>query len=641
LHPNFKEQNQPDFLFLDLKDLIKGNWIINVIEELSKNEISVFGVNDLKGYQYSLYPAKVSTNIASGEDWFDVETNVSFGDETVSLRQVQKAILNKSNFVELSGGKKGILPEKWLKKMKVYFRNGTVKGDKIQIQELRFTLIDELYEELEGNDLLAGVLEKRNKLLQFDKIKKVRVPKRLNAELRDYQKEGLNWLSFLEEYGWGGILADDMGLGKTLQILALLLKQTSKTPSLIVVPTSLIFNWENEIQKFCPDLKAFTHYGKTRATTVKEFNSYEVVITSYGLMTNDIKLFTKQKFNYVILDESQAIKNPSSQRFKAAMLLKGENKLVMTGTPIENNTFDLFAQMSFVNPGFLGTANSFKKDFSTPIDVNKDEKVASELQRLVSPFMIRRTKEQVATELPPKTEDYIFCEMDKEQRAVYDAYKNRIKDDLFSEKEDGDTGKSKLMVLQALTKLRQICDSPALLNDEESYGEDSIKIKELLRHIRDKTANHKILVFSQFVGMLKLIQTALEKEDVNYEYLDGSKNTKERQASVTNFQENSDCRVFLISIKAGGTGLNLTEADYVYIVDPWWNPAVENQAIDRCYRIGQKNKVIAYRMICKDTIEEKIMNLQQRKKKVAQDIISTDDDVVKSLTQNDLSQLFE
>jgi SNF2 family DNA or RNA helicase len=640
LHPHFKKQFRTEFLNLTMTDLITDQWIIKAIAKLEANDVIVYGVNDLKGYKFSPYPASISTNISSGEDWFDVEAKVSFGDETVSLRQVQKAIVNNQHYVELSNGKQGVLPEAWLKKMETYLRNGTVKGDNIQIPELRFTLIDELYEELDGTELLTEVFNKREKLLNFEQIKSVNTPPRIHAELRDYQKEGLNWLSFLNEYGWGGILADDMGLGKTLQILALLLKNETKEPSLIVLPTSLIFNWESEIAKFCPDLNYFTHYGKTRAKSISEFEDYEVVITSYGLMTNDIKLFSQKKFNYVILDESQAIKNPTSQRFKAVMLLKGKNKIAMTGTPIENNTFDLFAQMSFANPGFLGSANSFKENFSKPIDINKDDYVASELAKLISPFILRRTKEQVAKELPEKTEDYIFCEMDKEQRAIYDAYKNKIREDLLSRLEKDGAGKSQMMILQGLTKLRQICDSPELLNDEQSYGNDSIKIKKLLEHIEEKTANHKILVFSQFTGMLKLIEQSLKKDQVTYEYLDGSRTSKQRQESVKNFQDNDDCRVFLISIKAGGTGLNLTEADYVYIVDPWWNPAVENQAIDRCYRIGQTKKVIAYRMICKDTIEEKIMKLQESKKKIASDIISVDDEVVKNLTKQDVSDLF-
>jgi SNF2 family DNA or RNA helicase len=498
-----------------------------------------------------------------------------------------------------------------------------------------------LFDELDDVDILKELTEKRNNLLNVISIKNVRKPRKLTATLRDYQKEGLNWLNFLKEIGWGGILADDMGLGKTIQILAALLNNPSKKPDLIVVPTSLLFNWQNEIEKFCPSLEAKIHYGPKRTKNCKDLSGSELIITTYGALTNDISWLREIKFNHVVLDESQAIKNPTSLRYKAVCLLKGNHKIAMTGTPIENNTFDLFAQMNFVNPGYLGTAKSFKDNYSTPIDVNKNGEVAKELQKLVNPFLLRRTKEKVATELPAKIEDIIYCEMEQEQRAVYDAFKNKIKNDITSKIEADGLGKSKMKILEGLLKLRQICDSPEILNTPEDYGTDSVKIKELIRHIKEKTANHKILIFSQFVKMLGLIKDQLEKEGITYEYLDGSCNQKRRQESVENFQGNKDCRVFLISLKAGGTGLNLTEADYVYIVDPWWNPAVENQAIDRCYRIGQKKKVIAYRMICKNTIEEKIVRLQQNKKQLATDLISADENILKSLSGSDIKELFE
>ena len=329
-----------------------------------------------------------------------------------------------------------------------------------------------------------------------------------------------------------------------------------------------------------------------------------------------------------------------SKRIKAVNILKAFNRIAMTGTPIENNTFDLFAQMSFVNPGFLGSANHFRDQFSTPIDRDGDKQRAAELQQLIAPFVIRRTKEQVATELPPKTEGVIYCTMDKEQRGVYDAYRNKIREQLMNKIETEGFGKSKIHVLEGLLKLRQICDSPALLSDDENYGNDSVKIKELMRHITSKTSNHKIVIFSQFVKMLALLREEIENMNINYEYLDGQCNQDQRKASVARFQEEDNCRIFLISLKAGGTGINLTAADYVYIVDPWWNPAVENQAIDRCYRIGQDKKVFAYRMICKDTIEEKIIQYQQEKRAVAEDIIQTDENFMKQLTQEDVKAIF-
>ncbi len=353
----------------------------------------------------------------------------------------------------------------------------------------------------------------------------------------------------------------------------------------------------------------------------------------------DIEWLHKYTFNYAILDESQAIKNPASRRYKAASLLNTANRLALTGTPIENSTFDLFAQMSFVNPGFFINIKSFKDNYSDPIDKEGDEQVAMELQKLIKPFVLRRTKEQVATELPPKVEDIIYCEMPPAQRRVYEAYRNQYRDKLLRQIEEKGIAKSKFMVLEALTRLRQICDSPLLLNDENIAVKDSVKIQEIITHITDKTAQHKILIFSQFTSMLSLLKEELEQLGIYYEYLDGKSTSKQRETSVQHFQSDDDLRVFLISLKAGGTGLNLTAADYVYILDPWWNPAVENQAIDRIYRIGQDKKVFAYRMICKDTVEEKILNLQAKKKKIATDIIQTDEKIMKTLNVNDIKNL--
>ncbi|RLD56983.1 MAG: hypothetical protein DRJ05_10415, partial [Bacteroidetes bacterium] len=448
--------------------------------------------------------------------------------------------------------------------------------------------------------------------------------------------------NMLNELDWGGILADDMGLGKTLQVLTLLQKEVKKNKktNLIIVPTTLLFNWEIELKKFAPKLTYHFHYGGDRDKDIKHFKNYNLVFTTYGVLVRDIEILKDYKFNYIILDESQAIKNPASLRYKAAFLLQAANKITLTGTPIENSTFDLYAQMNFVNPGFFGLRDSFKEDYSKAIDKEGNVEVSKELSKMVAPFLLRRTKEQVAKDLPEKTENILFCEMGTEQRQVYDAFRNKYRNQLMGRIEKEGLGKSKIYVLEGLMKLRQICDSPAILSDKEDYGTQSVKIEELVRHINQKTSNHKILVFSQFVRMLKLIKEELVRDKINFEYLDGQSTKNKRQASVEHFQEDAGCRVFLISLKAGGVGLNLTAADYVYIVDPWWNPAVENQAIDRTHRIGQKNNVFAYRMICKDTVEEKILNLQAKKKKIAKDIISTDESLVKKLTERDIRELF-
>ncbi len=642
IHPKFKNQFNDNFFHINFNDFVENQWFLNAFDNLKTDNVEVFGLSDLKKFKYSTHKAVVNVNISSGQDWFDVKIEVAFGDEHISLKDLKKAVLKNEKFVKLSDGTLGILPEEWFAKFERYLRQGQVKKDELKISKLKFSIIDELFDEKDYAEIMQEIKEKQQRLKDFSEIKKLKVPAKLKGELRDYQKAGYNWLNFLDEFKWGGILADDMGLGKTIQVLAFLLKKTpsAKKASLIVLPTTLLFNWDQEIEKFAPSLKVFFHYGTNRAKDVKEFKNYDIIITTYGTMTRDIAILQKYKFNYVILDESQAIKNPNSQRFKAATLFKADNRLALTGTPIENNTFDLFAQMEFLNPGFLGTQKQFKNDYSNAIDKDQNPVIAAELQNLINPFILRRTKEQVATELPPKIEDVIFCEMEKEQRNVYDAFRNKYRNMLLNKIEDDGLGKSKIYVLEGLMKLRQICDSPEILAEEENYGKDSVKIKELVRHIKQKTGNHKILVFSQFVKMLSVIKRELQKEDIIYEYLDGKSSRKGRQASVEHFQSDEKCRVFLISLKAGGTGLNLTAADYVYIVDPWWNPAVENQAIDRCYRIGQDKKVIAYRMICKNTIEEKIMKYQAKKQKIASDIISTDESFIKQLDKSDIEDLF-
>ncbi len=642
LHPDFARQKEDKVFYLSFEDFSKDFWFYRFFDALRKNEVEVYGLKDLKNFKYSPHRGKISTSVRSGIDWFEVNLEVVFGDNRVSLKDIRSAVLNRERYIQLKDGSVGILPEEWFHKLEKYFRHGEVNGEKLEISGMKFSIIDELFDEIDDEEVLREIEDKKQKLLSFKEIAKTKIPKGIKAELRHYQKEGVNWLNFLDEMGWGGILADDMGLGKTLQVLTFLQQKlrTDKTPNLIVVPTTLLFNWEAEIKKFAPGLKALYHYGPARATDTKPFKKYPLVFTTYGILLRDIEMLKDFQFNYVILDESQAIKNPASRRYKAAGLLKAKNRLALTGTPIENSTFDLYAQMSFVNRGFFGSSNNFKTSFSNPIDKEGNEVIAAELQKMVNPFILRRTKEMVAKELPPKTEDILFCEMDAAQRKVYDAYRNEYRNRLLGNIQEQGLGKSKMMVLEALTRLRQICDSPLLLNKDDVDVSDSVKIRELIRHINDKTANHKILIFSQFVTMLGLIKAELDKYGIDYEYLDGQSSRKQRQLSVNRFQDNADLRVFLISLKAGGTGINLTAADYVYVVDPWWNPAVENQAIDRCYRIGQDKNVFAYRMICTNTVEEKILQLQQKKKKIATDIIQTDESIMKNLSVKDIESLF-
>ncbi|MDA3891098.1 MAG: SNF2-related protein [Salinivirgaceae bacterium] len=641
-HPDFETQKSRKMFYLHMEQFTLGMWFYKFFDNLQANNVEVYGLKDLKSFKYSPYKGKINTSVTSGQDWFEVDIAVSFGDNSVSLKDIRKAVINKERYIQLKDGSVGVLPSDWFHKLEKYFRNGEIKKNKLEISKLRFSIVDELFDNIDDAQILEDIAKKRKKLENFTEITKTIVPKEIKADLRHYQKEGLNWLNFLDAMQWGGILADDMGLGKTLQVLTFLQHLINKKHStnLIVVPTTLLFNWEKEIEKFAPKLKAMYYYGTNRKKDTTTFKDFHLVFTTYGTLLRDIEMLAEFKFNYIIIDESQAIKNPASRRFKAVNLINAKNRIALSGTPIENGTFDLFAQKSFVNPGFFGGAKAFKDNYSNAIDKEGNETIANELQRIVNPFILRRTKEKVASELPAKTEDIIYCEMESEQRKIYDAYRNNYKNQLLNKIEDEGMGKSKMMVLEALTRLRQICDSPALLKSDDIESNESIKIKEIIRHITNKTANHKILIFSQFVHMLSLIKDELAKLNIEYEYLDGKSNIKQREKSVANFQKNNNLRVFLISIKAGGTGLNLTAADYVYIIDPWWNPAVENQAIDRCYRIGQDKKVFAYRMICKNTVEEKILNLQNKKKKIAGDIIQTDENIMKTLKAEDIKELF-
>jgi superfamily II DNA or RNA helicase len=636
----FHDQMHADCFYLHRKRFIEDQWFLDAFEEWRGKGIAILGFNELKNNNLSPYKAEISIVVNSGMDWFETAIKVKFNKQTVALKHLHKSIRNKSKFVQLDDGTMGILPDEWIAKFTGYFAAGELVEDTLRTPNINYSQVEELYEEdVLGQGVKDQLMRYKSRLSAFESIKEIAVPEGLNAELREYQKQGLNWLNFLDEFNFGACLADDMGLGKTIQVIAFILSQREKSghnTNLIVVPASLIFNWQQEIAKFAPSIKTYTIYGADRAKVVHGFDKYEVILTSYGTLLADVRFLKEYRFNYIFLDESQTIKNPESQRYKAVRLLQSRNKVVLTGTPIENNTFDLYGQLSFACPGLLGTKQYFKQIYSVPIDQFKDSRRALELQKRINPFVLRRTKEQVAKELPDKTEMIIYCEMGTQQREVYDSCREEIRDYLMGNTEDELT-KSSMHVLQGITKLRQICNSPALLSKDKFYGNASAKMDVLLEQIENKSPHHKILIFSQFVSMLDLIKKELEDRQIGYEYLTGQ--TRNRATVVSSFQDNPEKRVFLISLKAGGTGLNLTQADYVYLIDPWWNPAVENQAIDRAYRIGQQKNVVAVRLICPDTVEEKIMMMQNAKLEIANDLIRTEESIFKSLTKKDLLDL--
>jgi SNF2 family DNA or RNA helicase len=648
-HPYFEEQlYEGEFFYLHIDRFLDEEWFLDVFEEWRNQHILVLGFNDIKKNKLNSNKAKVAIQVSSGIDWFNTTLKVSYGKQTASLKQLHKAIREKSKYVQLDDGTLGVLPEEWMKKIARYFRAGEVVEELIRIPKNNFSEMNELFDkEVLSKEVEQELALYETKLGQVSEMEEVPVPEGLHATLRDYQKQGLNWLNLLDDFNFGSCLADDMGLGKTIQVIAFILSQRDKlkrtvegghNTNLVVVPTSLLFNWQAEVAKFAPSIKLFTHYGASRIKDAAQFDGYEIILTTYGMLLSDIRYLKEYRFNYIFLDESQAIKNPESQRYKTARMLQSRNKVVLTGTPIENNTFDIYGQLSFACPGLLGNKLYFKDTYALPIDQFRDSKRAAELQKKIKPFILRRTKKEVAKELPEKTEMVIYCEMGEEQRKIYNACEKELRDFIASKNEDEITTNT-MHVLTGLTKLRQICNAPALLKDEGHLGDFSAKIEVLMEQIENKSPHHKILVFSQFVAMLDLIKEELKKQNITFEYLTGQ--TKNRADKVNAFQDNEEVRVFLISLKAGGTGLNLTEADYVYLVDPWWNPAVENQAIDRSYRIGQKKNVIAVRLICPDTIEEKIMKLQESKTKLVNDLIKTEEGILKSFSKKELMEMLK
>ncbi len=644
LHSDMQRSAADHFFYLSSDAVLAGSWFFRFMDAMREQSVPVVGFEGLKRLRISTFKPKTEVKVSSGIDWFDTEVAVTFGEQRVSIADIKKALQDKQQFVPLQDGSIGLLPEEWLKKYSLLIKMGEAQGGKLRLKKFHFSVLDALLAEVDEEQVAHELEEKKEQLAAIiDRdFSDMAPPAQLRAELRPYQHAGFQWLAFLKEAGWGGILADDMGLGKTVQALSYLQEYANEHPEarfLVICPTTLMYNWEAEIRKFTPELRHFIHHGPKRTTKAADFDPYHVIITTYGTMRSDIRWIKDIEWDYTILDESQAIKNPQSQVAKASLLIKSKNKLALSGTPVQNNTFDLYAQMNFLNPGLLGTREFFANEFATPIDKFREAEVTQQLRQLTYPFMLRRTKEQVAKDLPEKTETILYCEMGPEQRKIYNAYRNTYKDQLLGMIDERGIERSTFHILQGLTRLRQICDSPAIINEEERLPNHSVKSEELTREILENVGNHKALVFSQFLGMLAIIRKQMEEAGIHYVYFDGSSSATEREKAIQEFQGNDDCRVFLISLKAGGVGLNLTAADYVYIVDPWWNPAVEQQAIDRTHRIGQTKNIFAYRLICKDTIEEKMLILQERKRSLAAELVADDNAVLKRLTRDDIAFL--
>ncbi len=596
----------------------------------SATELSESGWTVLIENQRVILAEDFALNVSSSADWFDVSLSASFNGNPFRREEILAALESKSSTVRLKDGAIGFLPQEWLaryatlKGLGNVGEAGALRFEKSQGLLLNAALGDD--DDVRGD---KGFESFRKRILKYDLTKTTKTPVGFKGKLRTYQKEGLTWLTFLKEFESGGVLADDMGLGKTIQMLAFLLsrKKESKLPSLVIAPKSLIFNWLDEAKKFAPTLKVVRYVGQGRKKIAQEIGDADVLVTTYGTLRSDIEKLREQEFDVAIIDEAQFIKNPKSQAAIACKQLRAKHRLALTGTPIENSIQDLLSILEFTNPGLLR--------FPAGADAPKD--VESALARLLRPFMLRRTKEAVLTELPDKSEQVLFCEMGTEETEYYSVIRERYRESIEQSVAKNGLAKSKLHVLEALLRLRQASCHAGLI-DETKRSVPSAKLEMLLARLKEVTAEgHKALVFSQFTSLLSIVKTSLDADGITYEYLDGQ--TVDRKTPVDRFQSKEGPPVFLVSLKAGGTGLNLTAADYVFILDPWWNPAVESQAIGRAHRMGQKNKVIAYRLVARGTVEEKILGLQKKKKDLAESIISEDKDFMKKLSKEDLANL--
>lgn len=644
LHPAFNNQRNNHYFYLPFDDVMKRGWFISMMRKVQDEGYSIHGLGELKKFRYTSHIPEIKINATSSPDWFDLKVAIKWGDYDVTLKDIRHAILNRQDTIMFPDGNLGHIPEEWVSQYSLLLRTGKEESGVLRVNKMHYTLLEDILDKTENRIVYEDIEVRKRKLLEFDSIPKAALSSEIKASLRPYQQSGFHWLQALDDLGWGGCLADDMGLGKTLQTISFLQYLKEKYPGstqLVVCPTSLIFNWESEITKFCPALRFHTYYGLQREFTETHFEEYDVILTTYGVVRNDLEHLGAFLWQYIILDESQAIKNPDARITRAVQQLRSVNRIILSGTPVQNNTSDLFAQFNFLNPGLLGTREFFNREFSVPIDKFGSKEKTQHLKKLIHPFTLRRTKEQVAKDLPDKTISVLWCIMNAEQRKLYDYYRDNYRNILLKKIDEEGIGKSGMFVLEGLLRLRQLCDHPSMVpNPLQEEVTSSVKIDELVREVQENAGNHKLLVFSQFTEMLQLIKKEFDESGVTYCYLDGSTPMHKRKDEVNRFQEDESITVFLISLKAGGVGLNLTVADYVYLVDPWWNPAAEQQAIDRAHRIGQKRKVFAYKMICKDTVEEKILQLQERKKMLADDLIQEDAGFVKSLSREDVEFLF-
>ena len=605
--------------------------------------------DDMSFFKLMENPFKLCAKIDFSDeqpDSFDISIYGQAGDEIIDFDEIYDTIQSGEKYARIRSLGFVEYPAQNIYSMMRSFNSFDVyrnPDNRFTVKTYRAGLINELKNlnvELILSDRFKTFWEQMS---TFSTSEDLTLPTGINAEFREYQMKGFGWLWFMYKYGLNGILADDMGLGKTLQALTVLQKakeEDGPMPTLVIAPTTVVFNWESEIQKFAPPLSCLKLQGGERKQFFKKIPEYDVVITSYALLRRDIAKLKDINFRYVILDESQNIKNATSQTAQAVKQLNSQHKLALSGTPIENKLEELWSVFDFLMPGFLFSMADFNSRYVNPIMERQDKIVEKRLKLQIYPFILRRMKRDVAKDLPDKVENIAYCELTDEQRDFYLQVLDSTKEELFKSIEQNGLEKSRLSIFSALLRMRQICCHPRLYDKNNvknviSSGKFE-KLKAMLEEIIAE--KHRILLFSQFVDMLDIVKAWLDKSGIKYEYLTGK--TKDRQGAVERFNNDPTIPIFLISLKAGGTGLNLTGADYVIHYDPWWNPAVEDQATDRAYRIGQTKKVFVYRLITKNTVEEKIQKLKTIKRNLVDSVISVDRNITKSLTMDDIREIF-
>ncbi|MHB9106710.1 MAG: SNF2-related protein [Armatimonadota bacterium] len=615
--------------------------LCDILPDLRARGFQVIGEEGLRSIRVLRDAPEFKLKVSTKIDWFDLSGVLQIGELKLSLQELRRGLRARDGAITCPDGTLVIFPPEWWRSLRFLLGMTVEEGKALRVPRRQAMAFNLALTEFDGVKADAEFKACRERLRAFSEIAKRPLPAGFTGALRPYQQAGYEWLHFLHEYGLGGCLADDMGLGKTVQTLVFLqsLRESghARHADLIVMPRSLLFNWQREVERFAPSFRILVHADNDRPQDHTDFDGYDLVLTTYGVMLRDLEVLRSYPFHYVILDEAQAIKNPQTQTSRAAGCLNADHRLTLTGTPVENGAIELWSQFHFLEPGLLGTQDYFREEFSLPIEKQGDAGAARFLQRLVYPFILRRTKEQAAPDLPPRTERQIYNAMEPAQRALYEKTRDMYRERLLGLMADEGLGRSRMHILEGLLRLRQLCLHPRLVNAE--YTEESAKLLQTLDTLETLHAGgHKALIFSQFAGMLAIVREALDERGLRYAYLDGK--TKDRQARVDAFQQDPELPFFLISLKAGGTGLNLTAADYVLHLDPWWNPAVEQQATDRTHRIGQQNPVFVYKFITLNSVEEKIVQLQERKRALTEQLVTTEGGVFKSLTAEDLAELF-